>query len=49
MRTKAFGDEPPGTLLESAEVARRSLDVLVSGETGLIIDVRRDDPLDATR
>jgi 2-C-methyl-D-erythritol 4-phosphate cytidylyltransferase len=49
MRTRAFGDEPPGTLLESAEVARRSLDVLVSGETGLIIDVRRDDPLDATR
>jgi 2-C-methyl-D-erythritol 4-phosphate cytidylyltransferase len=45
MRTRAFGEEPPGTLLDSGEVARRSIDVLVSGETGLIVDVRRDDPL----
>ncbi|RLV50456.1 SDR family NAD(P)-dependent oxidoreductase [Nocardioides mangrovicus] len=45
MRTKAFGDEPPGSLLESAEVARRSLDVLISGETGMVIDIRRDDPI----
>ena len=30
MRTKAFGDEPPGTLLSSEEVARQSLDVLLS-------------------
>jgi len=45
MRTKAFGEEPPGSLLESTEVARRSIDVLISGETGLIIDVRRQDPL----
>jgi ribitol-5-phosphate 2-dehydrogenase (NADP+) / D-ribitol-5-phosphate cytidylyltransferase len=45
MRSKAFGEEPPGSLLESTEVARRSLDVLISGETGLIVDVRRDDPL----
>jgi 2-C-methyl-D-erythritol 4-phosphate cytidylyltransferase len=45
MRVKAFGEEPAGTLLESDEVARRSVDVLVSGETGLIVDVRRDDPL----
>jgi NAD(P)-dependent dehydrogenase (short-subunit alcohol dehydrogenase family) len=44
MRTKAFGDEPAGTLLESAEVARRSLDVLISDQTGLILDIRRDDP-----
>lgn len=43
MRTKAFGAEPPGTLLESEEVARRSLDVLVSGFTGHIIDLRRED------
>ncbi len=41
MRTKAFGDEPPGTLLESAEVARQSLDVLLSGQTGHVIDIRR--------
>jgi 2-C-methyl-D-erythritol 4-phosphate cytidylyltransferase len=47
MRTRAFGQEPPGTLLDSAEVARRSLDVLISGETGMVVDIRRDDPLDA--
>jgi 2-C-methyl-D-erythritol 4-phosphate cytidylyltransferase len=41
MRTKAFGDEPAGTLLSSAEVARQSLDVLLSGQTGHVIDVRR--------
>jgi ribitol-5-phosphate 2-dehydrogenase (NADP+) / D-ribitol-5-phosphate cytidylyltransferase len=41
MRTRAFGDEPPGTLLASIDVARRSLDVLLSPMTGHIIDVRR--------
>jgi 2-C-methyl-D-erythritol 4-phosphate cytidylyltransferase len=45
MRTRAFGAEPPGSLLGSAEVARRSLDVLISGETGMVIDIRKDDPL----
>jgi NAD(P)-dependent dehydrogenase (short-subunit alcohol dehydrogenase family) len=45
MRTRAFGDEAPGTLLESTEVARRSIDVLISGETGLIVDIRKVDPL----
>lgn len=44
MRTKAFGEEPAGTLLESVEVARRSIDVLLSNHTGLIVDIRRDDP-----
>lgn len=43
MRTKAFGDEPPGTLLSSEVVARRSLDVLVARQTGHIIDIRRED------
>jgi ribitol-5-phosphate 2-dehydrogenase (NADP+) / D-ribitol-5-phosphate cytidylyltransferase len=43
MRTKAFGEEPPGTLLSSEEVARQSLDVLLSGLTGHIIDIRRED------
>ena len=43
MRTKAFGEEPPGTLLSSAEVARQSLDVLLSGQTGHVIDIRRED------
>lgn len=44
MRTKAFGVEPPGTLLDSEVVARASLDVLLSQETGHIYDVRRDVP-----
>ena len=43
MRTKAFGEEPPGTLLSSPEVAKQSLDVLLSGQTGHIIDIRRED------
>ena len=34
-----------GSLLESREVAVRSIDVLLSNETGLIVDIRRDDPL----
>jgi ribitol-5-phosphate 2-dehydrogenase (NADP+) / D-ribitol-5-phosphate cytidylyltransferase len=44
MRTKAFGKEPAGSLLESEAVARTSLDVLVSDFTGHVIDVRRDAP-----
>ena len=43
MRTRAFGQEPAGTLLSSVEVARRSLDVLLSGQTGQVIDIRRED------
>lgn len=43
MRTKAFGEEPAGTLLSSEEVATQSLDVLVSTQTGHVIDVRRSD------
>ena len=43
MRTKAFGEEPEGTLLSSMEVARQSLDVLLSPQTGHIIDIRRGD------
>jgi 2-C-methyl-D-erythritol 4-phosphate cytidylyltransferase len=43
MRTKAFGDEPPGTLLASEDVARQSLDVLLSKITGHIIDIRREE------
>jgi 2-C-methyl-D-erythritol 4-phosphate cytidylyltransferase len=41
MRTKAFGVEPPGDLLDAGEVARSSVDVLVSEITGQVIDVRR--------
>ena len=45
MRTKAFGEEDPSTLLESGTVARASLDVLLANQTGHIIDVRKSDPL----
>jgi ribitol-5-phosphate 2-dehydrogenase (NADP+) / D-ribitol-5-phosphate cytidylyltransferase len=43
MRTKAFGEEPAGTLLSSEDVARQSLDVLLSHLTGHIIDIRREE------
>ena len=43
MRTKAFGEEPAGTLLSSKEVARQSLDVLLSEQTGHVVDIRRAD------
>lgn len=39
MRTKAFGIEPEGTLLDSRTVALASLSVLASKETGNIINV----------
>jgi 2-C-methyl-D-erythritol 4-phosphate cytidylyltransferase len=44
MRTKAFGQEPAGSLLSSEAVARTSLDVLLSEMTGHVIDVRQQDP-----
>nr|WP_049571673.1 bifunctional cytidylyltransferase/SDR family oxidoreductase [Streptomyces sp. SBT349] len=44
MRTRAFGEEPAGTLLSSEAVARTSLDVLLSSMTGHVIDVRQQDP-----
>jgi 2-C-methyl-D-erythritol 4-phosphate cytidylyltransferase len=43
MRTQAFGDEPPETLLTSEAVARQSLAVLLSEQTGHVIDIRRED------
>ncbi|MDN5894294.1 MAG: bifunctional cytidylyltransferase/SDR family oxidoreductase [Nocardioides sp.] len=45
MRTRAFGEEDPATLLESEVVARASLDVLLGRQTGHVIDVRKSDPL----
>jgi ribitol-5-phosphate 2-dehydrogenase (NADP+) / D-ribitol-5-phosphate cytidylyltransferase len=42
MRYRAFGDEPPDSLLTSEVVALASLDVLVSGLTGHVFDVRRE-------
>jgi 2-C-methyl-D-erythritol 4-phosphate cytidylyltransferase len=47
MRTKAFGVEPADSLLESSVVARASIDTLLSGGTGHVIDLRRQDPLDS--
>jgi len=41
MRTRAFGDEPPDTLLSAETVALASLDVLISDLTGHVVDVRR--------
>lgn len=44
MRTKAFGQEAPGSLLDSQVVARTSVDVLISAQSGHVYDVRKDDP-----
>ncbi|MDR1237395.1 MAG: bifunctional cytidylyltransferase/SDR family oxidoreductase, partial [Propionibacteriaceae bacterium] len=44
MRTKAFGAEPPGTLLSSKVVALTTIDVMLSELTGQVIDVRRVEP-----
>jgi 2-C-methyl-D-erythritol 4-phosphate cytidylyltransferase len=41
MRTRAFGDEPPETLLDAKTVALASVDVLLADVTGQVIDVRR--------
>lgn len=44
MRSAAFGEEPSGTLLSAQDVAETSLDVLCSDATGLVFDVRREQP-----
>jgi len=49
MRTKAFGEEPAGSLLESTAVAKASLETLISSGTGHVIDLRRLDPLESLR
>jgi 2-C-methyl-D-erythritol 4-phosphate cytidylyltransferase len=48
MRTKAFGEEPADSLLESRTVARSSLDVLLSDGTGHVLDLRKLDPMAET-
>ena len=45
MRVRAFGREPEHSLLDSQTVGAAALRVLVSDNTGHVIDVRRDDPL----
>lgn len=49
MRTKAFGNEPADSLLDSVSVARASLDTLIGGGTGHVVDLRRSDPLASHR
>ncbi|MGH3356369.1 MAG: SDR family NAD(P)-dependent oxidoreductase, partial [Nocardioidaceae bacterium] len=44
MRTKAFGNEPADSLLDSKSVARASVDTLLSRETGHVYDLRKLDP-----
>ena len=48
MRTKAFGEEPLDSLLDSVSVARSALDVMLSDQTGHIVDVRKADPFAGT-
>ena len=45
MRTKAFGHEPPDSLLESMDVAGAAIDTLLSNGTGHIVDLRKQDPI----
>jgi 2-C-methyl-D-erythritol 4-phosphate cytidylyltransferase len=45
MRTKAFGEEPADSLLDSRSVARASLDVMLSEGTGHVLDLRKLDPM----
>ena len=47
MRTKAFGEEPADSLLQSEAVARASLDTLIGNGTGHVVDLRRLDPIAA--
>lgn len=42
MRSKAFGEEPPGSLLSAQQVAETSLEVLASQLTGAVIDVKNN-------
>lgn len=44
MRVRAFGEEPPETLLASDAVAFTSIDVLLSDLTGQVVDIRRNQP-----
>lgn len=41
MRTKAFGHEPPESLLDPEMVARKALGILISETTGFIYDITR--------
>jgi 2-C-methyl-D-erythritol 4-phosphate cytidylyltransferase len=49
MRTRAFGEEPADSLLDSMAVAEAALDTLLSSGTGYVVDVRKIDPLTVGR
>lgn len=42
MRSKAFGTEPAGSLLDAGDVATRSLQLMAGPGTGHVLDLRRD-------
>ena len=44
MRTKAFGIEPPDSLLDPDDVARRALGILVGSSTGMVYDIVKAQP-----
>jgi 2-C-methyl-D-erythritol 4-phosphate cytidylyltransferase len=44
MRVRAFGEEPPHTLLTPEAVAQASINVLLSTHSGQVVDVRRAEP-----
>ena len=39
MRTKAFGNEAPDTLLDPDDVARKALGILIGDSSGIIYDI----------
>ena len=43
MRFENFGDEPVDSLLSPEKVAQVSLDTILSGYTGQVVDVTRND------
>ena len=45
MRTRAFGDEPAGSLLTARAVALTSIDVLLADISGQVVDVRLEPDL----
>ncbi|WP_446663467.1 SDR family NAD(P)-dependent oxidoreductase [Flexivirga sp. B27] len=44
MRTAAFGEEDPASLLTAGQVATAALETLLSNRTGDVVDVRQQDP-----
>jgi 2-C-methyl-D-erythritol 4-phosphate cytidylyltransferase len=41
MRIRAFGDEPPESLLDPEEAARKALGILIQDQSGLVVDIVR--------